>query len=301
MDGFVLVDVPRRGTENMALDQHMLERAAETQVPLLRFYQWSAPTLSLGYFQPFQQRQQHSPSRQIDVVRRATGGGAIVHHHDWTYSLALPDTLLDQVHPQVAAGNTAVRDRAGRNIGASTSVYHCVHDAVIDWLRAHACAATKWSLAEGGPPAEAGCGVTPNATRNAAVNSALPIGGRGERAAPAGCSFLCFERRSPGDVVIGEFKVMGSAQRRMRGGLLQHGSLLLSRSEYAPSLPGLAQLGAPQTIQQAYLDFCERVTSRMAASLPVSFQRVPEITQLVPGVAPESEGKFADSTWTTRV
>ena len=54
--------------------------------------------------------------------------------------------------------------------------------------------------------------------------------------------FLCFERRADGDVELAGFKVLGSAQRRTRTALLQHGSLLLARSPGAPELPGIAEL-----------------------------------------------------------
>jgi lipoate-protein ligase A len=50
---------------------------------------------------------------------------------------------------------------------------------------------------------------------------------------------LCFLHQTPGDLTVGGSKVAGSAQRKMRGALLQHGSLLLRRSEFAPELPGI--------------------------------------------------------------
>ena len=58
--------------------------------------------------------------------------------------------------------------------------------------------------------------------------------------------FLCFQRRSAGDLLANEglYKVCGSAQRRRRGALLQHGGVLLAQSQDAPELPGLTDLGA---------------------------------------------------------
>jgi lipoate-protein ligase A len=55
--------------------------------------------------------------------------------------------------------------------------------------------------------------------------------------------FLCFDRRSPVDVVIDGKKIAGSAQRRTARGLLQHGSILLRSSEHAPHLPGILEIG----------------------------------------------------------
>jgi lipoate-protein ligase A len=53
---------------------------------------------------------------------------------------------------------------------------------------------------------------------------------------------LCFLHHTPGDLLVGDCKVAGSAQRKQRGALLQHGSILLARSPCTPSLPGLAEL-----------------------------------------------------------
>jgi lipoate-protein ligase A len=53
---------------------------------------------------------------------------------------------------------------------------------------------------------------------------------------------LCFQHFTPGDVVIGVAKVVGSAQRRQRGALLQHGAVLLAQSVHAPVLPGIREL-----------------------------------------------------------
>src|SRR5260221_7761849 len=55
-------------------------------------------------------------------------------------------------------------------------------------------------------------------------------------------AFLCFRHQTPGDLLAGDFKVVGSAQRRQRGALLQHGGILLAASAYAPQLPGLREL-----------------------------------------------------------
>jgi lipoate-protein ligase A len=64
------------------------------------------------------------------------------------------------------------------------------------------------------------------------------------RNSAAGSSpFLCFDRRSPVDVVIDGKKIVGSAQRRTARGLLQHGSILLRSSEHAPHLPGILEIG----------------------------------------------------------
>ena len=61
----------------------------------------------------------------------------------------------------------------------------------------------------------------------------------GEPLAPG---FLCFLHATLGDLMIGPTKVVGSAQRRQRGALLQHGAILLAQSPYTPALPGIREL-----------------------------------------------------------
>jgi lipoyl(octanoyl) transferase len=75
----------------MAVDESLLELVCQGgQTGFLRFYRWQQPTLSLGYFQRHADRHDHPPSRNCPMVRRATGGGAIVHAHELTYSLCIP-------------------------------------------------------------------------------------------------------------------------------------------------------------------------------------------------------------------
>ena len=70
----LLIEGASSGEWNMAVDEVLLHLAAETQGAYLRFYRWSEPTLSLGYFQPYAQRRRHKSSRCCAVVRRTTGG-----------------------------------------------------------------------------------------------------------------------------------------------------------------------------------------------------------------------------------
>ncbi len=86
----LLIDQPAGGPWNMAVDEVLLEWAAEEGDCWFRLYGWDRPTLSLGYFQRYQQRHQHAPSRDCPAVRRLTGGGAIVHDAELTYSLVVP-------------------------------------------------------------------------------------------------------------------------------------------------------------------------------------------------------------------
>jgi lipoate-protein ligase A len=73
---------------NMALDETLLELAAELVRPMLHFYGWSQPAASFGYFQRIADIEAVTPLRPL--VRRPTGGGLVPHDADWTYSVAIP-------------------------------------------------------------------------------------------------------------------------------------------------------------------------------------------------------------------
>jgi lipoate-protein ligase A len=54
--------------------------------------------------------------------------------------------------------------------------------------------------------------------------------------------FLCFEHFTAGDLIVNGAKVVGSAQRKQRGAVMQHGGILLAASPFTPSLPGIREL-----------------------------------------------------------
>ena len=78
--------------ENMALDAALMERARLTEERVFRVYTWRRPTLSLGRNQTA--RGLYDPdtarARGVDVVRRPTGGRAVLHHREVTYSVTGP-------------------------------------------------------------------------------------------------------------------------------------------------------------------------------------------------------------------
>jgi lipoyl(octanoyl) transferase len=180
---------PADGPTNMSADEALLESAALHGVASLRFYTWSEPTLSLGYFQPAADRLADPNLAGLAWVRRATGGAAIVHHHEVTYALALPP---------------------GRE-WASAEHWICrVHHMI------------QRVLANGG------------------IKTHAVVCGEEQKLGPV----VCFLHQTPGDLLLSGSKVVGSAQRKMKGALLQHGSILLRRSEFAPHLAGICD-GAP--------------------------------------------------------
>ena len=72
----------------MATDEAVLESAATFATPVLRFYGWSEPAASFGYFQRYREIERLTQLRPL--VRRPTGGGLVPHDADWTYSLIFP-------------------------------------------------------------------------------------------------------------------------------------------------------------------------------------------------------------------
>ena len=79
---------PAPAAQNMAVDEALLHAAPELAGPVLRFYGWSEPAASFGYFQKFADVQAMTSLRPL--IRRPTAGGLVPHESDWTYSLVFP-------------------------------------------------------------------------------------------------------------------------------------------------------------------------------------------------------------------
>lgn len=199
MEGKLILDGSGSGAWNMALDEAFLQSASSDRAWTLRFYQWAEPTLSLGYFQQWSDRHLHVSSTERDCVRRSTGGGAILHHHDITYSLTGPNS--------------------DRMSAENENLYYAAHESIQSAL------------------ANQSVQVSLHRTDNYSDQDPnLP------KSIPQAQPFLCFLRRAKGDVILENRKVCGSAQRRWKNGLLQHGSIILETSEYAPEIEGVAGL-----------------------------------------------------------
>ncbi len=232
----------------MALDEALLEAADTDGIATLRSYRWSQPTLSLGYFQRAEERHGHAASRDCPMVRRASGGGAILHDAELTYSLAIPTS--------------------DRLAAAARGLYDLIHSALVE------------AIAEMG----------------------VPVSVCGNSASQPNPPFLCFQRHGPGDIMLGKAKIAGSAQRRHRGAILQHGSILLAASDRAPELPGLAELTGQQIDP---LRLATQFRDRLSCRLRLQFE---EPTDSDPAVQSDllqrariiCEEKFATAAWTNR-
>jgi lipoate-protein ligase A len=89
----LLVDEPRDGPTNMAIDEALALGCDQGwSPPTVRVYRWALPTVSLGVNQSIEGEVNLSACRErrIPVVRRPTGGRAVLHHRELTYGLAIP-------------------------------------------------------------------------------------------------------------------------------------------------------------------------------------------------------------------
>ncbi|MDE0071471.1 MAG: hypothetical protein OXO48_17280 [Caldilineaceae bacterium] len=173
----IIEESPRSGAANMAVDEAIAEAAADGAVPpSLRFYRWHLPTVSLGRHQKAADVDEAQlATRGYDLVRRTTGGRAILHTDELTYSVAGPVT-----DPLMAGG---VMD-----------AYLRFSNALLSGLEVLGLVANK-------------------------------AGARTRT--PRDLSAACFEAPSAYEITAGGLKLMGSAQSRRKGYVLQHGSLPL--------------------------------------------------------------------------
>src|SRR3954468_2844114 len=95
-----LLTPARRGVHNMALDEALMERAATSGEWICRVYAWSEPTVSFGRNQAAERHYDRAKlqDRRLAVVRRPTGGRAILHHREITYAVAAPVSDAGGLH-----------------------------------------------------------------------------------------------------------------------------------------------------------------------------------------------------------
>ena len=241
----VLQDPPLDGPANMARDEALLRRVGVGESPpTLRLYQWDPQTISLGYFQPFAQYEAlPAPAGKLPVVRRLTGGGAILHDLELTYSLTLP------------ADHALLSEGPNR-------MYELAHDAIIACLRALGVRAAR--------------------------------DGKTDDSGPRRGPFFCFARRHCLDVLVGEAKIAGSAQRRTKEVVLQHGSIVLgNRYGQQPT----ANVSAPVDENVAFVrtELLRELAVLTNQSFEVGAWSDPELS-----LAETLVAKYAGDEWTRR-
>jgi len=188
----LIKDSYHTGFMNMAIDEAIMIAHREGLVPpTIRFYQWSPPAVSLGYFQDLKKEIDVDSCKNlgIDIVRRPTGGKAVLHDKELTYSF-----IIRENHPLV---NNSILE-----------TYKKISGGIIKGL-SH-------------------LGVTADLVplREKLKSDSLA---KGEKSEFHHSDFksICFSVPSQYEVQVEGKKIVGSAQVRKREIVLQHGSLLL--------------------------------------------------------------------------
>ncbi len=237
----VIITDPMDGAANMAADEALLRSvAAKHEPPTLRLYAWDPFCLSLGYGQRLRDVDLNRvAARGWTVVRRPTGGRAILHGDELTYSITLPED-----HPIAAGGiiETYLRLSKGLLVAMQQLGLQVLADADGDTTSAK------------GP--------------------------------------VCFEVPSRYEITVGGKKLIGSAQLRRRGGVLQHGTLPLygdiaricdalaydSEHERETAKQGVRQRAATLEstgVEVTWRQAAQAVTAGMAQALGVTFTPAP--------------------------
>ena len=200
------------GATNMALDEAILWAVAEGKSPpTLRFYGWQPPCLSIGYSQSMEGEVDVDRCREAGVyfVRRPTGGRAILHTDELTYSV-----VASQSEPRVAGGVIESYRRLSAGLVAG------LRDLGVEAYQALTPTSPEPRSRGAGEQRSKGVGEHRDCSP-APPHSCTPAPlGEGESAA-------CFDAPSSYEITVGGRKLVGSAQVRKKGVVLQHGSLPL--------------------------------------------------------------------------
>lgn len=220
----LIYDAPMSGPANMAADEAIMHAVARgEQPPTLRVYAWEPFCLSLGYGQRVADA---DPERLVqhgwDIVRRPTGGRAILHGDELTYSVTLPET-----HPLAAGG------------------------IIETYLRLS------------------------KALLHAMGKLGLPVHADADGESSAHAGPVCFEVPSKYEITVSGKKLIGSAQLRRAGGVLQHGTIPL-QGDIARICDALVYESEQARVDaKAYVR--QRATTLAAEGFMVTWQQVAEV------------------------
>jgi lipoate-protein ligase A len=205
----------------MGVDEALLASAIASGRSTLRLYSWSGPWLSLGYGQHLgAERLAACGEAGVGVVRRLSGGGAVLHGGDLTYAVAAPEAVLPP-------GLRATYQLAG--------------------------AALRSALLT--------LGIDARPTRGAAST-------------PRRGAFDCFSEPAVDELCAEDRKLVGSAQRRAAGGVLQHGSIRV----YPDPAPLRAAAGLDAGVATSLRELgCEHSRETLEEACVAAFSRVLEV------------------------
>ncbi|ABX05505.1 MAG TPA: lipoate--protein ligase family protein [Herpetosiphon sp.] len=208
-----IVSAAADGATNMAIDHALVLHANQSPYPTLRIYRWQPACLSIGAFQPYSDVNVAACQQaQIEIVRRPTGGRAILHDAELTYSITAPNS-----NPLLG--------------GRVLKTYRTISHGLLVGLR-QLVSTVDWATSTSDGPKSA----------------------------------ACFDTPSDFEITVAGRKLVGSAQTRTRGAILQHGTVLLQADRQQLS----QVLHLPTELDSAAL--AERLIALdEAAQRPVSF------------------------------
>ena len=175
-----IIDTSGPADFNMAADLYLLERGTGVTV---RFYSWARPSITLGYMQAADREMDPEAVRAsgIDWVRRPTGGRAILHDGDLTYSCAFPRSVKEMG-------------------GSITETYRLISKCLMD-------------------------GLDRASIKCISHDSDSDLKGIGREA-----KLPCFLAPNRDEIMVNGKKLVGSAQKRAAGAVLQHGSIPITNA-----------------------------------------------------------------------
>ncbi len=179
---------PNLGAYNMAVDEELLARAqAGESVPVLRLFTWDPPAVSIGRFQKKDAAVDADTCKRLgfDIVRRITGGRAVLHDQELTYSII--SRIDNPLFPSSVLGT-----------------YKVIAGGLLAGLK--------------------DLGIDAEMVSRSGRHTGLV---KKDAKDPA-----CFSSPSWYEILVHGRKIIGSAQRRLSGAFLQHGSVLL---DYDPT------------------------------------------------------------------
>ncbi len=241
---------------NMAIDDALLEStiAGEINIPTLRFYTWSSPSISIGTLQKIKKDidLEKCAKDQIPVVRRPTGGRAVFHDKELTYAVILP------------LGHPLTRQ------GIQTS-YCTISETFIVGLHK--------------------LGIEAKLEKQTMGNKNYPN------------EISCFATTTQFEVTLQHYKIIGSAQYRQKGVLLQQGSILLSSpSSIEPYFKNTLhpQKGIEDllNIHRELKDYRDAIMEGFKEKLSIDFQNQALTQRIIARSVQVRQYKYLDPQWT---
>ena len=255
---------------NMSVDEAIMRAVARgEQPPTLRLYGWRPPAVSLGYFQPLDAGIDVAECRRrgYGLVRRPTGGRAILHDDEVTYSFCIPQ---DEIH----GGHSVMKS------------YREISRGLIAGLE-----------------------------RLGAELSLEDDGGR-RRDPKARVRTICFAKTARSDLQAAGRKIVGSAQVRRDGAILQHGSIpiTINPAAHAAVMPGMGDASvAARSLERAAQGVAELLGrpvsfEELSAALATGFAEAFRVNLISEPPSPDEEAlaahlqaeKYATEAWNER-